>query len=98
MLRGGVAPDRAAFERALRYLLFLQAGIVAPILAFAEPISSEVLGPEYEGSAEVLLALTPFIFVWGFAPLLSLSLNYLGEARRRVPVAVAAVLMTLAST
>ena len=95
MSRGSGEPDIASFERALRSLLFLQVAITIPVLAFAEPLSTRVLGPGYEGSAEVLQALTPFIFVWGFAPLFSLSVNYLGEARRRVPVAIAAVLVNL---
>ncbi len=35
------------------------------------------------------------MFVSGFAPLLSVGVNYLGEARRRVPIAIATVLLNL---
>jgi O-antigen/teichoic acid export membrane protein len=95
MSRGSGEPDVAGLGRAVRYLIFLQAAIVGPILVFAGPLSNRVLGAGYGESAEVLRALAPFIFVSGFAPLLSLSVNYLGEARRRVPIAVASVLLNL---
>jgi lipopolysaccharide exporter len=95
MSRGGGEPDVAGLERAMRYLVYLQTAIVAPILVFAGALSDRVLGAGYAESAEVLRALAPFIFVSGFAPLLSLSVNYLGEARRRVPIAVASVLLNL---
>ena len=36
----------------------------------------------------MLALLAPFTFLQGFAPLVSLSVNYLGEARRRVPIAI----------
>jgi O-antigen/teichoic acid export membrane protein len=44
----------------------------------------------------VLAVLAPFTFLSGFAPLLSLSVNYLGEARRRVPIAIITLLLNVA--
>jgi peptidoglycan biosynthesis protein MviN/MurJ (putative lipid II flippase) len=43
----------------------------------------------------VLRALTPFVFLSGFGSLVSISANFLGEARRRVPVAIMTVLVNL---
>ena len=54
-----------------------------------------LLGDDYAESADVLRALAPYVFASGFAPLLSVGVNYLGEARRRVPIAIATVLVNL---
>jgi O-antigen/teichoic acid export membrane protein len=87
-------PDLVSFERALRYLVLFQAALVAPMVVWAEPISDLLLGSGYDESADVIRALAPLVFLKGFAPLLSLSVNYVGEARRRVPIAVALVVMS----
>jgi O-antigen/teichoic acid export membrane protein len=102
-LAGGVAPRMAAdsaegprvdaFTRSLRYLLILQAAMVPPILVWAGPIVQLALGSAYGESADVLRALAPYVFLSGFAPLLSLSVNYMGEARLRVPIAIVTVLI-----
>jgi O-antigen/teichoic acid export membrane protein len=44
----------------------------------------------------VLRAMTPFIVLQGIGPLLAVSVNYLGEARRRVPIALAALAVNVA--
>ena len=54
------------------------------------------LGPHFHESASVLRALAPYIFLSGFGALVSVSANYLGEARRRVPVAIVTVLINCA--
>ena len=87
-------PDLESFERALRYLVIFQAALVAPMIVWAGPISDLLLGSQYDESADVIRALAPLVFLKGFAPLLSLSVNYVGEARRRVPIAVALVLLS----
>jgi O-antigen/teichoic acid export membrane protein len=92
---GGEGPDIAALERALRYLLVFQALLIPPIIVWADPLTSLLLGDQYADSAEVLRALAPYVFASGFAPLLSVGVNYLGEARRRVPIAIAAVVLNL---
>jgi O-antigen/teichoic acid export membrane protein len=53
------------------------------------------LGSGYAESASVLRALAPCVFLMGFGPLVSLSANYLGEARRRVPIAIVTVGLNL---
>jgi O-antigen/teichoic acid export membrane protein len=88
-------PNVGAFVRAARYILLFQAFLLAPLLVWATPITTLLLGPEFEESAGVLRALTPYIFLAGLAPLVSLAANYLGAARRRVPIALAAVALNI---
>ncbi len=83
------------FGATLRYLVIFQAALIAPIVVWAEPIVDLLLGKGYEESADVLRALAPFVFLQGIAPLVSLAVNYLGEARRRIPIAIATVLINL---
>lgn len=92
---GRTPPDTPAFLTALRGLIVVQAAIVTGILVWAEPITRTLLGAQYAESATVLRALTPFILLQGIGPLVSVSVNYLGGARRRVPIAVGAVLVNL---
>jgi O-antigen/teichoic acid export membrane protein len=97
MARGpGHEPELEAFQTGLRYLIVLQAWIVVPVLVWAEPMVDLVLGDDYAESAEVLRALAPFIFLLGLGPLASLAVNYLGEARRRVPIAIVTVVVNIA--
>ena len=86
-------PNLSALTRALGYVVILQAGLVAFLLVWAEPIVRLALGPEFLESAEVLRALTPFVFVGGLAPLLISPLNYAGEGRRRIPISIATVVV-----
>ena len=90
-----LSADVPAFVGALRCLLILQAAIAAGILVWAGPITGLLLGADYGASEGVLRALTPYIFLQGLGPLLSVSVNYIGQARRRVPIAVTAVLVNL---
>jgi O-antigen/teichoic acid export membrane protein len=102
-LSAGVAPrlgqaDRSArsvraFGASLRRLITLQALFVAPALVWADPIATLLFGSGYTESGEILRALTPFIFLSGIAPVVSTAVNYLGEARLRVPIAVVTVLL-----
>ena len=84
-------PNVGAFELGMRLLIVFQALALAPLLVWAEPLVDLLLGSEYAESASVLRALTPYIFLSGIAPLLALGVNFLGEARRRIPLAFAAV-------
>jgi O-antigen/teichoic acid export membrane protein len=86
---GDEQPAVVQFVQALRYVIVFQALLVPPLVVWADPITALLLGPEYEESANVLRALTPFVFLSGIATLLSLAANFLGEARRRVPIALA---------
>jgi O-antigen/teichoic acid export membrane protein len=96
LARGPQGPDRDAFEAALRYLIVFQGLFVAPTVVWAEPLTKLTLGPGYGESADVLRALAPYTFMLGFSPLLAISVNYFGEAKRRVPVAIGAVAINFA--
>ena len=86
----------AAFVSAIRYLIVAQAIFVPPLVVWAGPIAAFLLGPGYEDAADVLRGLSPFVFVSGVAPLLAITANYLGEARRRISIAFAMLALDLA--
>ena len=104
-IAGGVAPRIArseagepnvpAFMLGLRVVIVSQGLVLAPIVIWATPLVDLAFGPGYEESAEVLRALAPFAMLAGVAPLLGRGVNYLGEARRRVPAAIAAVVLNV---
>ena len=89
-------PDTGALAGGLRWILLFQTVLVAPTVVWARPVADIVLGAGYSESAKVLALLAPYTFLSGFAPLVSLSVNYLGEARRRVPIAVGTVILSAA--
>jgi O-antigen/teichoic acid export membrane protein len=89
-------PDRQTLESALRWLIVLQGLALAPLLVWAGPIADTVLGDDYAKSADVLRGLAPYALLLAISPLLAGAVNYLGEARRRVPIAIATVLLNLA--
>ena len=91
----GQEPDVQTYAVSLRILIIFHALMLAPLVAWAEPIVALVLGPGYEESAEVLQVLGPYIFVAGLANVLAVGLNYLGEARRRLPVSIIEVVLTV---
>ena len=86
--REGHEPEVRQFVAAIRYLLVFQALLVPPILVWADPIAHLVLGAGYSRSGDVLRALTPYVYMSGLAALVATGVNYLGEARRRVPLAL----------
>ena len=86
-------PDVGALAGGLRLLVILQAAIAVGVLVWAEPLVDLVLSAEYGESVEVLRALAPLVFLFGFGPLVSTSVNYLGEARRRVPIAIGCLVL-----
>jgi O-antigen/teichoic acid export membrane protein len=79
----------------IRYLIIIQAALVVPLLVWPRPIVDLLLGSGYAKSADVLQALTPYIFLVGIAPVVSLAANYLGIARRRIPITLATVAMNV---
>jgi len=83
------------FERALRFSILLYGAAIAPLVVWAHPIVDATLGGGYERSEEVLRALAPYTFLAGPGTLLAIGANYLGEAARRVPVAVAALAISV---
>lgn len=84
-LAGG-SPDTQAFSRAIRYLVVAQGLVIAPMLVWSRPIVELLLGSGYRGSAEILRVLTVQAFVSAPAALISVSVTYLGEGRRRIVV------------
>ena len=65
---------------------------------WAEPIVHLVLGPGYDRSADLLRELTPYVFGSGLSALVAGGVNYLGGARRRVPVALLDLVLSLGLT
>lgn len=86
-------PQPRALARALGYVIIFQAWLSAVLLAWATPIVHLLLGSGFSESASVLRALVPYIFLNGIGPLVSSSLNYAGEGRRRIPIAIASLLI-----
>lgn len=93
--RPGAPPDVGMLEAALRVLVLVQMVFVVPVLVWPEAIVSLLFGPGYEESASVLRALAPYVLLSGLAQPVTLAVNYLGEARRRVPIALAMLLVNV---
>ena len=87
--------DVRSFRRALRYLIVGYGLLLAPLIVWAGPIVDLLLGSDYGESANVLRAFAPYVFLAAVGALLSPAANYLGQARKRLPVALAAVAINL---
>jgi O-antigen/teichoic acid export membrane protein len=96
-LRGG-APDVRSFETALRYLTIVQGATIAPMLVWSRPVVDLLLGSGYRQSAEILRVLTLYSFLGASAPLITLTVTYLGEARRRVPIMLVTLVVGIGAT
>jgi O-antigen/teichoic acid export membrane protein len=96
LARAADAGRSQAFAGAVRLLVIVQAALLAPALVWAEPITGVLLGSGYEESAGVLRTLAPFLFLSAIGTFVTLSVNYLGEGRRRIPIAIAAVVVNIA--
>ena len=92
----GAQPNVRAFTAGVRVLVLVQAALLAPLVVWAQPIVDVLFGERYADSASTLRAFAPFVFLTGVAPLVSLAVNYVGGARRRIPIALAAVAVDLA--
>lgn len=94
--------DRAAavrsFEVAMRRLIVFQGLVLALLVVWAGPIAALALGSDYGESADVLRVMAPYAFMAGLAPLASLAVNYLGEARLRVPISLADLVLGVVLT
>jgi O-antigen/teichoic acid export membrane protein len=87
--------DSALFLGALRYTILLYLLLSAVLFVWAEPIVDLALGEGYSEAEDVLRVIAPFLAVKGMGPVLASAANYLGEARRRVPVAASALLVNV---
>lgn len=85
-----------AFTTAVRWLVILHAALIAPLVVWADPIVDLLLGSEYAGSADVLRWLAPYVLLSGVNPLISTTVNFLGHAGRRIPIALGALAINVA--
>jgi len=83
------AADLSLLSQSMRYIVILQMLITAPLLIWPEAIIHLIFGDKYPDAPAVLRALSPYVLLSGIAQLTTLTVNYLGQARRRVPIAVA---------
>ena len=81
-------PEVDLFVKSMRYLLVAQALMVVPVVVWAGPIVDLALGDGYEQSAELLQILGPYILASGLGGPLTGAVDYLGEAKRRVPISI----------
>jgi O-antigen/teichoic acid export membrane protein len=81
--------DLALLAQSLRYLIVLQMLFTAPLLIWSQALIHLVFANKYPQAPAVLRALTPYVLLAGIAQPTTLAINYLGQARRRVPIAVA---------
>ena len=95
---GDGPPDVRAFGQALRYLLVLQGLVLAPMIVWAKPITDVLLGDEFAQSAPVMQVLSVTAFVSAPAALLSVSINYLGAAQRRVKIISVTLVLGIIAT
>jgi len=87
----GGGGDVGSLRLAARLLTIGYGALLAPLVVWAKPIVDLALGSDYSGSVEVLRAIAPYVFISGVGGIFSFAANYLGQARRRLPVALAAV-------
>jgi O-antigen/teichoic acid export membrane protein len=84
------------FFAALRIALLFYLFAGAAVLVWAKPIVDLLLGSSYGESVAVLRVCAPVVIFSGLSPILASAANYLGEAHRRVPLALAALGLNIA--
>jgi O-antigen/teichoic acid export membrane protein len=89
MARGDRAKAGFLLAFSMRYLIIIQMLVTAPLLIWPDAIVHLIFGDKYPEAPVVLRALTPYVLLSGIAQLTTLAVNYLGYARRRVPIAIA---------
>ncbi len=87
--------DRALLGRTLGYLVLLQSALVIPIAIWFGSAARFGLGGGYAACGTIALVMSPYLMLWGLAPLLTMTASYAGEARRRLPAAVATVIVNV---
>ncbi len=95
LARGGSdgRADGDALAAGIRILLILYSLLLAPVIIWAQPIIRILLGSGYGGSVTTMRWLAGAVLLGGLAPLVSISANYLGDVRSRVPLMVGAVVL-----
>jgi O-antigen/teichoic acid export membrane protein len=87
--RGARERNRAPFTSAMRWLLVIGVAEAVFVIVWAGPIAHVALGAGYARSAGVLRGFAPYLLLSSLAPLVSAVVNFAGEAKRRVPFAIA---------
>lgn len=95
---GSGPPDARALSRAIRYLLIVQGLVLAPMIVWSKPIVELLLGRGYPESPEIMQVLSVMAFVSAPAALISVSVTYLGAARRRVRIVLLTLVLGLLCT
>jgi O-antigen/teichoic acid export membrane protein len=80
--------ERFLLANSIRYLIIIQMLVTAPLLIWPDAIVHLIFGNKYPEAPAVLRALTPYVLLSGIAQITTLAVNYLGYARRRVPIAI----------
>jgi stage V sporulation protein B len=95
---GEGTPDTSAFNQAFRFLIIVQGLVIAPLVVWAGPIVHLTLGPGYGGAANVMRWLALYWFISAPGSLISISVTYLGEGRRRVVIVLGSLVFGLVIT
>jgi O-antigen/teichoic acid export membrane protein len=95
---GSGSPDTQALSQAIRYLVIVQGLVVAPMLIWSRPIVHLLLGTGYPNSPEIMQVLSVMAFVAPPAAVISVSVTYLGAARRRVRIVLATLVLGVICT
>jgi stage V sporulation protein B len=95
---GSGSPDTRALGQGIRYLLMVQGLMLAPMIVWSKPIVELLLGSGYPRSAEIMRVLAVMAFVSAPAAVLSVSVTYLGAARRRVRIVLLTLVLGLLCT
>jgi O-antigen/teichoic acid export membrane protein len=95
---GAGDPDTAAFHQGIRYMIIIQGLFIAPMTIWAKPIAGLLLGHGYRDAAAIMRVLALYTFISAPGALIALTVTYLGEARRRVPIMLATLTVGLAIT
>jgi O-antigen/teichoic acid export membrane protein len=96
LTRRATRDDVELLMQSMRYLAILQVLLTVPLLIWPEAIMNLLFGQKYAEAPEVLRALAPFVLLSGLAQLTTLSVNFLGEAWRRVPIALLMLVVNVA--
>lgn len=87
--------DVRSLASSIRFLLVFQMLMTAPLVIWPQAIIHLLFGAKYPEAAAVLRALAPYVYLAGIAQVVTLAVNYLGEARRRIPLAVGMLLLNV---
>ena len=90
LARGLERDDGTALATGIRILVILYSLLLAPVIIWAQPIIRILLGSPYGGSVNTMRWLSAVVMLGGLAPLVSVSANFLGDVRSRVPLMIGA--------